>query len=73
MLLQAFADFERQIQTREIRIRRFQQLDHAQALPVMVEATVFSHAFREHLFAGMPERRMPEIMRERNRLGQILV
>ena len=73
MLLQTFADFERQIQTREIRICRLQQLDHAQALPVMVEAAVFAHAFREHLFAGMSERRMPEIVRERNRLGQIFV
>ena len=73
MLLQAFADLERQIQTRVIRIRRFQQLDHTQALPVMVEAAVFSHALREHLFARMSEGRVAEIMRESNRLRQILV
>ncbi len=39
----------------------------------MLEATVFAHAFRQHFFAGMPERRMPEIMRKSDGFGQILV
>ena len=56
MFSQTFADLEGQIQAREIRIRRFQQLDHSQTLPVVVEATVLPHTLREHLFAGMSER-----------------
>ena len=73
MFLQAFADFERQVQPGKSGIRVFQQLDHTQTLPVMVEATMFAHAFRQHLFARMSERRMAEIVRKRDGFGQIFV
>src|SRR6476646_8955923 len=39
----------------------------------MLEAAVFAHAFGEHLFAGMPERRMPEVVRQRDGFGQVFI
>src|SRR5215471_12805501 len=39
----------------------------------MLEAAVFAHAFGQHLFAGMPERRMPEVVRKRNGFGQVFI
>ena len=73
MLLQTFAHFEGQVQPRKIRIGVLEQLDHAQALPVMIEAAVIAHAFGQNFFAGMPEGRMAEIVRQRDRFGQIFV
>ena len=73
VLLQAFADFEGQVQTGKIRIPRLQQLNDPQALPVVIEASMFSHAFRKHFFARMPKRRMPKVVGESNCFRQILV
>ena len=73
VLSQSFPHFERQVQSRKRRIRRLEQLDNALALFVVIEPAVIAHAFVEHLFAGMPERRMPEVMRQRDRLGQIFI
>ena len=70
---QTLQHLESQIEPGEIRIRMFQQLDHAQALAVVLKASVLPHAFRQHLLARMPKGRMPEIMRQRDRLRQILV
>ena len=39
----------------------------------MLESAVPLHALRQHLLAGMAKRRMPEIVRERDRFRQILV
>ena len=39
----------------------------------MIEPAVIAHAFCQHLLAGMSEWRVAQIMRERNRFGQILV
>ncbi len=73
MLAQAFAHFERQIQPGKIRIRRLEQLDHPRALLVVVETAMLAHAFRQHFLARVSERRMPEIVRERDRLGQVFI
>jgi hypothetical protein len=73
VLLQAFPDFEGQIQSRKRRIRRLEQFDDALALPVMVEAAVLAHAFGEHLLARVSKGRMPQIVRQRDRLCQVLV
>ena len=73
VFLQAFPHFERQVQARKIRIRIFEQVDHAQALLVVIETAVVHHAFREHLLARMSERRMPEIVREGDCFREILV
>ena len=73
VLLQSLPHFEGQIQPGKIRIGIFEQLHHAQALLVVLEPAVLAHAFRQHLLAGMPERRMPQVVRQRDRFGQILV
>src|SRR5690349_2164124 len=39
----------------------------------MLETAVFAHAFRKHFFAGMPERRMPEVVRKRDGFGQVFI
>src|SRR5258708_28338235 len=39
----------------------------------MIEPTVVPHAFGQHLLAGMPTRRMAEIVSERDCFRQILV
>ena len=73
MLLQTFAHIECQVEAGEIRIRIFEQLDDAQTLLVMIEAAVAYHAFCEHFFARMSERRMPEIVGKRDRFRQIFI
>ena len=39
----------------------------------MLESAVALHAFGQHFFAGMSEGRMPQVVRERNRLGQVFI
>ena len=73
MFPQTFAHFERQIETRKIRIRSFEQLHHTQTLAVVIEAAVSAHAFGQHLLARVPKRRVPQIVRERDRFGEIFV
>ena len=73
VLLQTFADFERQIQSGKIRIRVFEQLDDAQTLAVVLEAAVLAHALGENFFAGMSEWSVAEIVRKRDRLRQVFV
>ena len=50
-------------------------LDHAQRVLVVAEAAppALAHARVEHLLADVPERRMPEVVTEPDRLGQVLV
>ena len=73
MLLERFANFESQIQSRKIGIRILEQLDHPQALPIMLESAVLSHALGQHFFTGMSKRRVSEIVRERDRFRQIFI
>ena len=39
----------------------------------MFEAAVFAHAFRQHFFARMPERGMPEIVGEGDSFRQVFI
>jgi hypothetical protein len=73
VLLQSLPDLECQIQAGKGGIRRLEQFDDALALPVVVEAAVPAHAFGEHLFARMSKRRMSQIVRQRDRLSQVLI
>ena len=73
VLPQTFAHFEGQIQSRKIGISVLKQLNHAQTLPVMLEAAVIAHAFGKYFFARMSERRMAEIVRQRDRFGEIFI
>ena len=73
MFLQTLADFERQIQTREIRIGSLQQLHHSQTLTVVIEPAMIAHAFGQHLLTGVAKRRVPQVVRKRDGFRQIFV
>ena len=47
--------------------------DDAQSVAVVVEAAVPGHAGVERVFAGMPERRVAEVVAERDRFGEVVV
>src|SRR4051794_15105620 len=73
VFLQTLPHLESNVYAGERRTRIFEQLDDAQTLPVVLEPAVALHAFRQHLLARMPERRMTEIVRERNRFGEVFI
>src|SRR4051812_32105090 len=64
----AVAYFPRQVEAVPIPL---ENVDDAQALFVVLEPA--GHQGLQHALAGMAERRVPEIVAERNRLGQLLV
>ena len=51
----------------------FELVDDAQRLQIVLEAAVRAHAFVERVLAGVPERRVAEIVREADRFGQRFV
>jgi len=65
--------FPGQIQAREVRVSIFQLRDDAQRLLVVVKAPVVAHQPRKGNFAGVTEGRVPQVVRQRDRLQQILV
>src|ERR1019366_8962593 len=69
VLQDPLAALERQVQAREQRIAVLELIDGAQRLQVVFEAAVLAHAFIQRVLAGMTERRMAEIVRQRDRLG----
>ena len=73
VLEHAFAAFEREIEPGELGVALFELIDDAQRLQVVLEAAVFAHAFVERVLAGVSERRVPEVVREADRLGERLV
>ena len=62
-----------QIKAVEVGVAALEFGDDAQSLAVVVEAAVLGHAGVERVLAGMPERRMAEIVAERDRFGQVVV
>ena len=62
-----------QVQTVELGIAPLQPRHDPQRLCVVVEAAPVRHLLVERILAGMAERRVAEIVDERNGLGQILV
>ena len=73
VLDQPFQRLPGQVQAVELRIAPLQHGHHAQGLGVVVEAAERGEAGVERTLAGMAERRMAEIVGERQRLGQVLV
>ena len=73
MLDQTFQRLPGQIEPVEVRIAPLQIGDDAQRLRVVVEAAVDRQAVVERALAGVAERRMAEIVRQRQRLSQVLV
>jgi len=48
----------------------FEQIDYAQALVIVFEPAEISHQVVEGAFPGVPERRMPQVVRQAYRLGE---
>jgi hypothetical protein len=73
MFGQAFQRFPSQVQAVPARIRGFKSGQCPDRLGIVIEAPEFSQGFLQSIFPGMAERRMPDIMRETERFGQIFV
>ncbi len=69
----AFQGLPGQVETVEQRITMLELGDHPQRLGIVVEAALGFEAGVERPFPGMAEWRMPQIMGERQGLGQVLV
>ena len=73
MLDQPFQRLPGEVEAVEVGVAPLQRGHHAQRLRVVVEAAEAGEAPIERALAGMAERRMAEVVAERERLGQILV
>ena len=73
MLDQAFQRLPGEIEAVETGIAAFQLGDDAQRLRVVIEAAEPAQGCVERALAGVAERRMAEIVRQRQRLGEVLV
>ena len=73
MLGEAFQRLPAEVEPRPARIGRLDPGDDAQRVRVMIEAPRPGHRGVQRILAGMAERRMAEIVREGERLGEILV
>ena len=73
MLDQPFQRFPGEVEPVESGVAPLERGDDAQRLRVVVEAAGVGEAAVERALAGMAERRMAEVVGERQRLAQILV
>src|SRR5258706_1114676 len=73
MLYDAFEGFPGQIQPTKGRVAVLEKRHDTQALGVVVETADRPHGLVERIFAGMSERGVAEIVRERNRFDKVLV
>src|SRR5579884_759018 len=74
MLHDAFAHLKGQVQPGKSRIALLEPVDDPQGVQVMVEALAKApHHGVELLLAGVGKWRMPDVVRQRQRFGQILV
>src|SRR5947209_18958601 len=72
MLHQAFEHVPGEVEAIEAGVALLEPCDDPQRLGVMVETAVRRHRGREGILAGMAEGRVPEVMGERQRLGEIV-
>ena len=73
MLRHPFQGLPGQVQAVEAVIAVLQGRQDAYGLGVMVEAAVWRHRLIERRLPGVAERRMPEIVGQRKRLGEVFV
>ena len=73
MLRQSLDRFPREVEAVEIRIAAFELGDDAERLRIVVEAAIGKHEPVQLFLPRMAERRVAEIVGERQRLGEILV
>src|SRR6266404_4472905 len=68
----AFANFKTEIQAGKIEVALFELLDDAQRVQIVIEmAAVRAHQFVELSLAGMPERRMADVVDESESFGEL--
>src|SRR5260363_58175 len=70
MFQNTFARFKAKIESVKTAVPLFEFIDHHQTLQIVFKAAVFAHACVERVLPGMAERRMTEIVRERNRFDE---
>ena len=70
---QAFERFPAQIEAIESGVAALKIRHNTQGLRIVIEAPVTGEAFVERPFASMSERRMAEVMSERQRLGEVFI
>ena len=69
-----FADFEAQIQSGKTGVALFEAFDNSQSVQVVVEAFAEAlHFAVQRLLSGVSERRVPDIVSQRQSFGEILV
>ena len=73
MLEDPLAGLEAEVEAIEARVALLQLVDHPQALQVVLETAVGAHALVERILAGMAERRVTQVMRQRNGLDQVFI
>ncbi|SUE42435.1 Uncharacterised protein [Ralstonia mannitolilytica] len=73
MLEDALARLERQVQAVKAAVALFQPVHHQQALQVVLETAVRLHAIVERILACVAERRVAQVVRERDGLHQVFV
>ena len=73
MLKYTFAGLEHQIQTVKRAITLLELFDDTKTLKIVFETTIRFHASIQRILSGMTERRMPQIVRQRNGLDQVFI
>ncbi len=73
VLQDAFARLEREIEAVEAAVALLELVDHAQRLQVVLESAVLLHALVQRVLPGVPERRVPEVVRQGDRLDEVFV
>ena len=73
VLCEAFANLPGQVQAREAGVFLLDFLDDPQALAVVFEAAAVLHQAVQRGFTPVPERRVAQVMGQRDGLGQIFI
>ncbi len=73
VLQDPLAALEAEVQPAKVRVPLLELVHGAQRLQVVLEAAVVAHAVVQRVLAGVAERRVPEVVREADGLGQRLV
>ena len=73
MLQNALTRFKAQVQPAVAGVALFQGIYHAQALQIVLKATVILHAGIERILPRMAKWRVAQVMRQADGLGQVLV
>jgi hypothetical protein len=69
----AFAGFKTQVQAIKGRVSFFKMIDHTQTLQVVLEPSVFRHAFIQGILSSMSKRRMSQVVRQGNGFHQVFI